>query len=83
MSDQEMLQAMSNLLDSKLKEELAPIKTDLSDLKSDVSILKTDISDLKMDMKHVKNQVNVLYNWVDGIDLKVKSVTEILEHTKR
>ena len=42
--DKEMLEALSNLLDEKLK----PIHADIIELKTDVKNMKTDIKDLKI-----------------------------------
>lgn len=52
MTDNEMLLALSGLLDEKLK----PVKDDVKTLKDDVNTLKGDVKTLKSDVKTLKLQ---------------------------
>lgn len=47
MSDNELLLAISDLLNQKLKTELQPIKDDLQSVKDDLQSVKDDTKDLK------------------------------------
>ena len=56
MTDNEMLLALSDLFDKKLK----PVKDDVKTLKDDVKILKDDVKTLKDDVGTLKNDVGAL-----------------------
>lgn len=61
MTDNELLLAMSDLLDTKLKAELQPIRDDIHILKKDVQMLKSEMQEVKMDLCQVKlYQENIL-----------------------
>ncbi len=47
-----------------MREELGPINQELKEIKSD--------------LKQVKEKVDILYDWVDGIDLKVTKLQKIV-----
>lgn len=46
MTDNELLLAISNMLDVKLKAELEPIKTDIKAMKENISGIKLDIENV-------------------------------------
>ncbi len=60
MTDYELLQAMSDMLDTKLNAQLQPIKEDMRGLKEDVQVLKDDMHILKEDVHILKEEVQVL-----------------------
>lgn len=67
MENQELLTALSAMLDEKFQKELTPVKKELSELKkeftelkADVSVLKEDVSGLKKDMTDVKQKVTTI-----------------------
>lgn len=76
--------------DSKV---LLQILTELQDLKSGQTRLDTrmdrfesrmdgferDLKSVKSTVEKTAKQVDILYNWVDGIDLKVKKHADILD----
>lgn len=93
MIDKEMLEAIGQLMDEKLK----PIREDVDGLKDDVALLRSEykkdqwlrlkvqqdtdttkdtVKIIKEDVRDVKRQVGVLYDWVDGLDLKVRDISE-------
>ena len=47
MTDNELLSAISNMLDDKLKTELQPIKSDIVGIKDDIIGVKSDIISIK------------------------------------
>ncbi len=53
MSSQELLSALSEMLDQKLQ----PIKADIAELKAEMREVKTDIAELKAEMQEVKTDV--------------------------
>lgn len=67
MTDGELLLAMSDLLDTKLKAELQPIRDDIhvlkgemQEVKSDIRLLKKDVQMLKSEMQEVKGDIRLL-----------------------
>ena len=81
--DRELLLAMSDLLDQKLKAELQPLKDEIcgvkdevAGLKGEVSALKEDVSALKEDVSSMKDRLDVLEEDVHGIKLHLENVTD-------
>lgn len=54
--DNELLSAISSLMDEKLQ----PIKDDISELKTDISGLKTDVSSLKAGQAKLENDIDFI-----------------------
>ena len=50
MTNNELLIAISDVIDRKFKEELTPLKDDVQTLKGDVQTLKGDVQTLKDDV---------------------------------
>ena len=71
MSDEKLLQSISDMLDEKLDRELSGIRGDVSVLKEDVSVLKEDVSVLKEDVSGLKEDVSVLKEDVSELKGKV------------
>ena len=60
MTNDELLLAMSNVMDEKLKSELQPIKCDIHDMKADIRNMKDDMQNMKDDMQDVKTDIQNL-----------------------
>ena len=71
MSDQELLSAISNIVEAKIE----PLKQDIRSLKEDVSSLKEDVSGLKKDVSDLKKDVNSLTGRMDSLEKKVDCLT--------
>ena len=54
MTDNELLTAISDMLDKKLSKELQPIKDDLANVKDDLADVKDDLSKVKNDLTSVR-----------------------------
>lgn len=54
MTDNELLLAMSDMLDKKLKAELQPIKDDIQSIKAEMKSMKADIQSMKADILNIK-----------------------------
>ena len=76
MSDNELLLAISNMMDTKLKTELQPIKNDLQEVKADVQGLKEDVQGLKEDVQVLKEDVQVLKEKVQVLEEDVHGLKE-------
>lgn len=69
MTDNELLQAISTMIDQKLD----PIKSDIADMKSEIADMKSEIVDIKKDMvtkEDLKNSENMILNEVDRVQEK-------------
>ena len=60
MTDRELLSAISDMMDQKLKRELQPVKTDIRELKTDVKELRSDVTELQSDVKELRSDVTEL-----------------------
>ncbi|HEX3039521.1 MAG TPA: hypothetical protein VHP54_04440, partial [Caproiciproducens sp.] len=90
MIDQEMLTAIGQIMDTKLEKALQPIKNDIAELRSGQEELRSGQEELKRGQEELRNHVRILkhdvkeigwkvdtlYDWVDGIDLKVKKIED-------
>ncbi len=81
MTDNELLLAMSDLLDTKLKAELQPIRDDIhilkgemQEVKSEIRILKKDVETLKCEMQEVKSEIRVLKKDVQTLKCEMQEV---------
>ncbi|WP_300774744.1 hypothetical protein [uncultured Acetatifactor sp.] len=57
MTDNELLLALSGMLDKKLKAELQPIKNELQTMKGDIAGMKGEIADIKNDIAGMKGEI--------------------------
>ncbi len=57
MTDNELLLALSGMLDKKLKAELQPIKNELQTMKDDIADMKGEIADIKSNMLIMQNEI--------------------------
>nr|WP_304957053.1 hypothetical protein [uncultured Acetatifactor sp.] len=57
MTDNELLLALSGMLDKKLKAELQPIKNELQTMKDDIAGMKDDIAGMKGDIAGMKGEI--------------------------
>lgn len=78
MTDNELLLAMSDLLDKKLQ----PIKDDLQTTKDDLRNVKDDLEIVKRDVKHLKKKAISLQAMDEAILDEVERVHGILDKHK-
>ena len=57
MTDNELLLALSGMLDKKLKAELQPIKNELQTMKDDIAGMKGDIAGMKGEIADIRNEI--------------------------
>ena len=79
MTDRELLSAISDMMDQKLKRELQPVKTDIRELKTDVKELRSDVTELQSDVKELRSDVTELQS--DVKELR-SDVTELQSDVK-
>jgi len=57
MTDNELLLAISNMMDAKLDSKLEPIKNDIRDIKSEQVTMKNNIRNIKSDIDFMKSDL--------------------------
>lgn len=80
MTDNELLLAMSNMLETTLKAELEPIKTDLESVKTDLESVKVDMESVKAELEPIKTNLGKLNKKFDKSDKKITNIELILEN---
>lgn len=60
MADNELLLAISDMLDRKLKSELQPVKDDIQSIKDDIQSMKSDIQNMDGRLEKVESQISAL-----------------------
>lgn len=66
--DKELLEAISQMMDSKL----SPINERLDKIQDDITEMKSDIDILKEDSKITRSAVNNLLDWAEEAQVQVK-----------
>ena len=74
MSDNELLLAISSMMDTKLKAELQPLKNDLQDVKTELRIVKDDVQDLKVRVQRLEDRVQKLEDSMQRLDGRVQKL---------
>ena len=69
MTDNELLLALSGMLDKKLKAELQPIRNELQEMKKDIAGLNGEIAGIKDEIADMKSEMAVMK--ADIADMKV------------
>ena len=83
MSDQELLSAISDIVEEKiepLKQDIKGLKEDVSGLKGDVSGLKGDVNGLKGNVNGLKKDVNSLTSRMDSLEKEVRRNSILIEN---
>ena len=61
MDNEQLLQALSDMMDKKLDEKLQPINNRLDKLESEMSAMRAGQMELKKEIREVKHKVNDTY----------------------
>ena len=80
MTNNELLLAISDMMDKKLKSEiqaeLQPLKDDISHIKGDINYMKSDINHLNDDVSNIKSDINHLNDDINSIKMHLENVTD-------
>ena len=80
MTNNELLLAISDMMDKKLKSEiqaeLQPLKDDISHIKGDINYMKSDINHLNNDVSNIKSDINHLNDDINSIKMHLENVTD-------
>ena len=82
MVDQELLLAISDMMDKKLKSELQPLKEDLQGVKEEVRSVKEDLQGVKEDLQGVKEDQQGIKEDLRGVKDRLQSVEEEVHQIK-
>lgn len=89
MTENELLLAISDMMDHKLKAELQPIKNDLQTVKNEVQLVKNevqlvkeDLQAVKEDLQTVKDRVQTVENNLQAVKNEVQTVKNDVHHMK-
>ncbi len=74
MTDNELLLAISNMMDKKLKSELQPLKNDIQSMKKDITSMKNKIQSIENDILSMKNDILSLDNKIHQVKLYQENV---------
>ena len=80
MTDNELLLAISDMMDKKLKAELGPMKADIRELQTDMKEVKADVKELQVEMKEVKADVKQLQTEMIEVKDNIQSIWVHLEN---
>ena len=82
MTENELLLAISDMMDHKLKSELQPIKNDLQTVKNEVQLVKNEVQLVKEDLQTVKDEVQLMKEDLQEVKDEVQLVKEDLQAVK-
>ncbi len=71
MTNNELLLAISDMMDQKLDTRLKPIETDIKSMKEDINTLKEDVSSLKTDVSILKTEVAIIKEDVNSLNVNL------------
>lgn len=57
MTDNELLLALSDMIDKKLDAKLQPLQKDITDIKSDITNMQDDITDIKVQLNQIDSNI--------------------------
>lgn len=80
MVDREMLEAISQMMESKLEQAIEPIRTDLAGVKSDLEEVKHRVTAIEVTQENdVKTQLRLLGEGQQGMNEKFKKLDQVAE----
>ncbi len=86
MTNNELLLAISDMMDKKLKSEiqaeLQPLKDDISHIKGDINYMKSDINHLNNDVSNIKSDINHLNDDVSNIKSDINHLNDDINSIK-
>ena len=74
MTNDELLIAISNMMDEKLDANLLPMKNDISELKTDTAVVKDKVSALDTKVTALESDMIVVKDKASAIDVKVTEI---------
>ena len=72
MSDNELLLALSDMIDKKLDSRLEPMKADMLGMKTDIQSMKADMQSMKERLETLEIKQDLTHKKLDNLTLDVK-----------
>ena len=82
MTENELLLAISDMMDHKLKSELQPIKNDLQTVKNEVQLVKNEVQLVKEDLQAVKEDLQTVKDKVQTVENDLQAVKNEVQTVK-
>lgn len=80
MTNTELLQAMSDLLDEKMEIKLQPIRDDMQSMKDDMQGMKGDMQSMRDDMQGMKDDIQSMKEEIYELQRKVAGIGMHIEN---
>ena len=80
MIDRELMDAISQLLDVKLTNELGPIKYEIKSIKDEVREIKDEVREMKAEVKTGREDIKGLAQTLDAVEKRLKKVESTQEN---
>ena len=80
MIDRELMDAISQLLDVKLTNELGPIKYEIKSIKEEVRGIRDEVREIKAEVKAGREDIKNLSQTVDSLEKRLKKVENVQDH---
>ena len=75
MIDRELIDAISQLLDVKLTNELGPIKYEIKSIKEEVRGIRDEVREIKTEVKAGREDIKNLYQTLDAVEKRQEGGT--------
>ena len=83
MTNEELLVAMSNMMDQRLDEKLEPLKKDMSEVKDRVTNIENRVTNIENRVTNIENRVTNIENRVTNIENRVTNIELDIENDIR
>ena len=80
MIDRELMDAISQLLDVKLTNELGPLKYELKSIKDEVREIKDEVRQIASEVNTGREDVKTLSTTLDGTEKRLKKIEAVQEN---
>ena len=82
MTNEELLVAMSNMMDQRLDEKLEPLKKDMSEVKDRVTNIENRVTNIENRVTNIENRVTNIENRVTNIEDRVTNMETQITNIK-
>ena len=82
MTNEELLVAMSNMMDQRLDEKLEPLKKDMSEVKGRVTNIENRVTNIENRVTNIENRVTNIENRVTNIENRVTNMETQITNIK-
>lgn len=83
MTNEELLVAMSNMMDQRLDEKLEPLKKDMSEVKERVTNIENRVTNIEDRMTNIENRVTDMETQITNIKDRVTNIEIDIENDIR